>query len=78
MDSPVQENLPDAGPVDQALDPNFLSDEIKMPANIPAGFAGNSDIYHVRIVSPSEWTSLTYRLRYGRTSTLVSSGKESP
>lgn len=48
VDSPVQENLPDAGPAGQALDPNFPSDEIKVPANIPAGFAGNSDIYQVR------------------------------
>lgn len=54
VDSPVQENLPDVGPADQALDPNFPSDEIKLPANIPAGFAGNSDIYHVRIASSSE------------------------
>lgn len=49
VDSPVQEALPDAGPAEQALDPNFPSDELKMPANIPAGFAGNSDIYHVRV-----------------------------
>jgi hypothetical protein len=47
-DSPVQENLPDAGPSGQALDPNFPADEIKMPANIPEGFAGNSSIYQVR------------------------------
>ncbi|KAJ9105166.1 hypothetical protein QFC19_003626 [Naganishia cerealis] len=44
-DSPVQEDLPDAGPTDQVLDPNFPSDEIKVPRNIPEGYAGNSRIY---------------------------------
>lgn len=46
-DSPVQENLPDAGPNDDVLDPNFPSDEIKVPSNIPDGYAGNSKIYEV-------------------------------
>ncbi|KAJ9106187.1 hypothetical protein QFC21_001331 [Naganishia friedmannii] len=43
--SPIQENLPDAGPNDDILDPNFPSDEIKVPSNIPDGYAGNSKIY---------------------------------
>ncbi|KAJ9124147.1 hypothetical protein QFC22_000944 [Naganishia vaughanmartiniae] len=44
-ESPIQENLPDAGPNDDVLDPNFPSDEIKIPSNIPDGFAGNAKIY---------------------------------
>lgn len=47
VDSPVQENLPEAGPSDPILDPNFPSDEIKVPADIPEGSAGNSKIYAV-------------------------------
>jgi hypothetical protein len=47
VDSPVQENLPDAGPSDPVLDPNFPSDEIKVPADIPEGSAGNSKVYAV-------------------------------
>lgn len=46
-DSPVQENLPEAGPSDSTLDPNFPSDEIKVPSDIPEGFAGNSKVYQV-------------------------------
>jgi hypothetical protein len=47
-ESPIQENLPDAGPNDDVLDPNFPSDEIKVPSNIPDGYAGNSKIYQVK------------------------------
>lgn len=47
VDSPVQENLPEAGLSSDVLDPNFPSDEIKIPPDIPEGSAGNSKIYQV-------------------------------
>ena len=65
VDSPVQESLPEAGLSSDVLDPNFPSDEIKVPTDIPEGSAGNSKIYQVSSFCRASPRILTRRLSSG-------------